>query len=85
MATVATLGVIAANAAPSSRYGPRNSAYGVCWSVSAMAPIAAAAARQPAAITRDVPKRRPARPANGASTPKERLIGTTVSPASNGL
>ena len=40
---------------------------------------------QPAAITRAVPHRLPARPANGASNPNDTLIGTTLSPASNGL
>src|SRR4051794_13367195 len=85
MATAATLGVIAAKPTPRSRYGPRKTAYGVFWLVSAIAPIEAAAATQPAAITRAVPKRLPARPANGASTPNERLIGTTVNPASKGL
>jgi len=85
IAIVARLGVIAANPAPNSRYGTTKTAYGVSGPVSAMAATEMAAAMQPAAVTRGVPHRLPALPANGASTMNDTLIGMMLSPASNGL
>jgi len=53
--------------------------------VKAIAATDTAAAMHPAAVTRVVPYRWPALPANGASSMNDTLIGTMLRPASNGL